>query len=338
MYDFVCFVTFVWHVAACMRWTWRLGGVQWLDWVEWIEWLELIDLIVDGMFMNVAQRVGQLAEIRIVLVRTSHPGNVGQVARAMANMGLHELYITSPRFLDMTSQPDAISLASGATNVLEAAHIVPDLATALEGVQCAYAFSARPRDLAPPMRTSGQAATEVMTLFQSAFEQGMVAPKVAFVFGAERSGLVNDEVMMCQRLCQIEANPEYSSLNLAQAVQVMTYSLRQAALHGTQVAQGFMHDPAMFMHTPKQSLTIPVQQQTADVDKVEGMLQHWEQMLTALGQINPEIPTQTMARVRALFARTQLTHNEVNFMRGIARAVLNQADTQQSSNHESSVN
>lgn len=262
--------------------------------------------------------LSQLSQIRIVLVRTSHPGNVGQVARAMANMGLSELYITSPRFADMTRQPDAISLASGATDVLEAAQIVPDLASALVGVNCAYAFSARPRDLSPPMRTSGEAAAEVMAQFATALAHNLPMPKIAFVFGAERSGLVNDEVMMCQRLCQIEANPEYNSLNLAQAVQVMTYSLRQAALHGGQAR----NDQAHLLITPKINLEIPVQQQTADVQKVEGMLMHWEQMLIELGLINPEIPSETMARVRALFARTQLTHNEVNFLRGIARAVI----------------
>ncbi len=266
---------------------------------------------------KIQQRVRALADIRIVLVRTSHPGNVGQVARAMANMGLRELVITSPRFPDMCAQPEAIALASGATDVLAQAQIVPDLATALQGVNCAYAFSARPRDLSPPLRTSTEAAAEVMASFDSAFAQGALAPKVAFVFGAERSGLVNDEVMMCQRLCQIEANPEYNSLNLAQAVQVMTHSLRQAALHGaSDSGQVFV------LSTPKMSAELPAQQQPADVDKVEGMLAHWEQMLVALELLNPQIPSETMTRLRAMFARTQLSNNEVNFLRGIARAVL----------------
>lgn len=269
--------------------------------------------------MNSQTVLAQLSQIRIVLVRTSHPGNVGQVARAMANMGLSELYITSPRFADMTRQPDAISLASGATDVLEAAQIVPDLASALLGVNCAYAFSARPRELSPPMRTSGEAAAEVMAQFETALVQNTPVPKIAFVFGAERSGLVNDEVMMCQRLCQIEANPEYNSLNLAQAVQVMTYSLRQAALHGSDHRHNAQ---THLLTTPKIQTETPVQQQTADVQKVEGMLEHWEHMLVELGLMNPEIPTEMMARVRALFARTQLTHNEVNFLRGIARAVI----------------
>lgn len=269
---------------------------------------------------KIQQRVHALANIRIVLVRTSHPGNVGQVARAMANMGLRELVITSPRFPDMCEQPEAIALASGATDVLAQAQIVPDLATALQGVNCAYAFSARPRDLSPPLRTAGEAAAEVMASLDAAFAQGETAPKIAFVFGAERSGLVNDEVMMCQRLCQIEANPEYNSLNLAQAVQVMSYSLRQAALHeqNASVAQG----GAYVLSTPKMSAEVPAQQQPADVDKVEGMLAHWEQMLVALELLNPQIPSETLTRLRAMFARTQLTNNEVNFLRGIARAVL----------------
>ena len=277
---------------------------------------------------KIQQRVHALANIRIVLVRTSHPGNVGQVARAMANMGLRELVITSPRFPDMCAQPDAIALASGATDVLAQAQIVPDLATALQGVNCAYAFSARPRDLSPPLRTAGEAATEVMALFDAAVSQGGVTPKIAFVFGAERSGLVNDEVMMCQRLCQIEANPEYNSLNLAQAVQVLTYSLRQAALHAqnaqnADAAQGETY----VLSTPKMSAEVPVQQQPADVDKVEGMLAHWEQMLVALELLNPQIPSETLTRLRAMFARTQLSNNEVNFLRGIARAVLARADS-----------
>ena len=273
---------------------------------------------------KIQQRVHALANIRMVLVRTSHPGNVGQVARAMANMGLRELVITSPRFPDMCAQPEAIALASGATDVLAQAQIVPDLATALQGVNCAYAFSARPRDLSPPLRTAGEAAAEVMASLDAAFAQGEAAPKIAFVFGAERSGLVNDEVMMCQRLCQIEANPEYNSLNLAQAVQVMSYSLRQAALHeqNASVAQG----GAYVLSTPKMSAEVPAQQQPADVDKVEGMLAHWEQMLVALELLNPQIPSETLMRLRAMFARTQLTNNEVNFLRGIARAVLARAD------------
>ena len=246
-----------------------------------------------------------LAQIRIILVRTSHPGNVGQVARAMANMGLSELYITSPRFADMCAQPDAIALASGATDVLDNAVIVDDLAQALHGVNCAYAFSARTRDLAPPLRTSGEAAAEVMALFQNAAAADLPQPKIAFVFGAERSGLVNDEVMLCQRLCQIEANPNYNSLNLAQAVQVMTYSLRQAALHGGTNAA-----------------VAPSMLDTADLTKLNGMLAHWEQMLIKLEMIDPNIPTETMARVRALFARTQLSDNEVNFLRGVASGVL----------------
>ena len=277
---------------------------------------------------KIQQRVHALANIRIVLVRTSHPGNVGQVARAMANMGLRELVITSPRFPDMCAQPEAIALASGATDVLAQAQIVPDLATALQGVNCAYAFSARPRDLSPPLRTAGEAAAEVMASLDAAFAQGEAAPKIAFVFGAERSGLVNDEVMMCQRLCQIEANPEYNSLNLAQSVQVLTYSLRQAALHAqnaqnADAAQGETY----VLSTPKMSAEVPVQQQPADVDKVEGMLAHWEQMLVALELLNPQIPSETMTRLRAMFARTQLSNNEVNFLRGIARAVLARTDS-----------
>lgn len=251
-------------------------------------------------------RTDWLKNIRIIIVRTSHPGNVGQVARAMANMGLHELYLTSPRFPDMCAQPDAIALASGATDVLEGAHIVPDLETALQGVNCAFAFSARTRDLSPPLRNSGEAAAEVMALFEQATAQNLELPRVAFVFGAERSGLVNDEVMLCQRLCQIQANPEYNSLNLAQAVQVMTYSLRQAALNQNATAPSLINN---------------VMLDAVDVAQLDGMLKHWESMLVDLNMINPDIPTDLMPRLRALFSRTQLSTNEVNFLRGLAGSV-----------------
>lgn len=275
--------------------------------------------------MAMSARLNFLSAIRVVLVRTSHPGNVGQVARAMANMGLRELYITSPRFADMCAQPDAIALASGATDVLSAAQIVPDLASALQGVNTAYAFSARPRDLAPPMRTAGEAADEVMVLFEQTQAHHAPPPKIAFVFGAERSGLTNDEVMLCQRLCQIEANPAYNSLNLAQAVQVLTYSLRQAALHPRLNTNNGNHSDqptAQLLTTPKLSTELPPQQQAVSFEKVEGLLAHWQHMLIELGQINPDIPSDTMTRLRALFARAELTHNEVNFLRGIAGAVL----------------
>lgn len=251
--------------------------------------------------------INTLADIRIILVRTSHPGNVGQAARAMANMGLNELYITSPRFNDICAQPDAIALASGATAILNDAVIVDDLASALRGVNFAYAFSARTRDLAPPLINSGEAAAEVMAMFQKATSENIANPKIAFVFGAERSGLVNDEVMLCQKLCQIEANPTYNSLNLAQAVQVMAYSLRQAALHNR----------ASQLKQP-QNLMIDL----CDLEKQNGMLQHWQQMLTHLKLIDAATPTEAMNRLKALFARTQLSENEVNFLRGIANAVL----------------
>ena len=166
-----------------------------------------------------------------------------------------------------------------------------------------------------------------MALFDAAVSQGSVTPKIAFVFGAERSGLVNDEVMMCQRLCQIEANPEYNSLNLAQAVQVLTYSLRQAALHAENTQNADAGQEAYVLSTPKMSAEVPAQQQPADVDKVEGMLAHWEQMLVALELLNPQIPSETLTRLRAMFARTQLSNNEVNFLRGIARAVLARTDS-----------
>ncbi len=171
-----------------------------------------------------------LARIAIVLVEPSHPGNVGAAARAMKVMGLATLSIVAPRFDDVLTRPDAIAFASGAIDVLESATIHPTLADALASTTHAIAMSARDREFAPPATTLRDAAAD-------AVGRAATGGSVAFVFGSERYGLSNDDVLRCQARCRIGTSDDYASLNLAQAVQLAAYECRLAATAGIVAAR-----------------------------------------------------------------------------------------------------
>lgn len=234
-----------------------------------------------------------LANIRIVLCQTSHPGNIGAAARAMKTMGLAELVLVKPKKFP---HADAEAMASGATDVLARARVCDTLAQALDGCALALGLSARRRELTHEMRTAREAAAHAVEI--------AAHQPVALVFGTEMSGLSNDELLQCQQLVMIPANPEYSSLNLAAAVQVLAYELRQAALQPS-LAQG----PAFPL---------------ASHDEVEGFLQHLQQTLLHIGFLDPARPKRLMPRLRRLFARARLEKEEVNILRGILKATLRQ--------------
>ncbi|MBX9849705.1 MAG: RNA methyltransferase, partial [Rhodocyclaceae bacterium] len=158
-----------------------------------------------------------LSRIRIVLSRTSHPGNIGAAARAMKTMGLSNLYLVAPKHLP---EEQAIAMASGADDVLASAIVVPTLEDALEGTVLAVAMTARRRDLSAPIVWLRDAAIEAVATTAHG--------EVALVFGNETAGLTNQETDLCQRLAMIPAHADYSSLNLAAAVQVASYELRLA--------------------------------------------------------------------------------------------------------------
>lgn len=166
-----------------------------------------------------------LESISIVLVKTSHPGNVGSVARAMKTMGLNDLRLVEPKTKEICMAEEAVSLASGATDVLEQARVYDSLPDALADRSVAFALSARLRDLGPHLQSPQEAAREALSLTES----GIGA---AFVFGAERTGLSNEELLVCNRQVTIAANPLYSSLNLSQAVQIVAYALRTEWMAG----------------------------------------------------------------------------------------------------------
>lgn len=236
------------------------------------------------------------ARTRFVLVETSRAGNIGSAARAMKTMGFSELVLVNPRDPAALADPEAIALASGATDVLAGARIVGSLDEALAGCNLSVALSARLREFSPPM-FEPRALAEKMALESSL--------RVALVFGNERFGLSNEQVGKCSALVSIPANPAYSSLNLSQAVQVLAYECRMAAQPGATSAAspGFRGEPAT-------------------ADQVEGMFRHLEQALVEIEFLDPDNPKKLMPRLRRLFARTQLEAEEVNILRGIATQLI----------------
>ena len=231
-----------------------------------------------------------LDRIRIVLDHPTHPGNIGAAARALATMGLARLVLVAPRrFPDA----EAVALASGATGVLDAATVVASLDEALAGVTYSLGLSARPREFAGrvlPLRDACREAVAHAT-----------HGEVALVFGTEMSGLSNDDLARCGAVATIPANPGYSSLNLAAAVQVAAYELRVAATGG-EVWRAPRFTPARH-------------------EEIAALHAHAERTLTALRFLDPAMPKRLMPRLRRLFARAGLEREEVNILRGILARV-----------------
>jgi tRNA/rRNA methyltransferase len=230
---------------------------------------------------------------RFVLMHTSHAGNVGAAARAIKVMGFRELVLVAPRRADVATSDEARAMASGATDVLDAVRVVPTLADALDGATYACATAMTPRDFGPPTHAPRE-------LFATLAPAGR---RVAFVFGGERFGLANDDVYRCHAVLSIPTHPDYGSLNLAQAVQLVAYDWRQA-LGG-----------------------YPVAPRTADAARADGaavqaLLEHWRDALVHVGFLDPRAPKKLLPRLNRLVNRAQPTREEVDILRGIARAML----------------
>ncbi len=227
--------------------------------------------------------------IRVVLSRTSHPGNIGAAARAMKTMGFGDLVLVAPRHFP---DPDATAMAAGADDVLASARVVDALEAALASCTLTAGFSARGRELSHPPVTLRDAAPEIV----AASSKGIVA----LVFGNETSGLTNDELLRCQRLVHIPANPAYPSLNLAAAVMVACYEVATTSdAHGIPGAGAG---------------------EAATADDVQGFIAHLESSVVESGYIDPEKPGRFMERMRRLFARAGLEREEVRVMRGMLAA------------------
>ncbi len=231
--------------------------------------------------------------IRVVLCSTSHPGNIGSTARAMKTMGLSRLYLVNPKYF-----PDgqAKSLAVNATDVLDSAVVTSSLEEAIADCQFVIGVSGKERSLSQQVMTVREAAQEV---HQIASQQ-----QVALVFGTEMSGLSNAEADRCQVLATIPANPEYTSLNLAQAVQIMCYEVRMA------ITEGKLH----YDEKPAE---------LASQDDLERFYVHMQEVLEHIGYINPRAPKKLFERLRRLYARTRLEKEEVNLLRGILTLSVN---------------
>ena len=230
---------------------------------------------------------------RFILIETSHPGNVGAAARAMKVMGFADLVLVAPRDAAVLAHPDALAMASGATELLAQARIVPTLAEALDGITFACATAMTPRDFGPPTFAP-------RALFATLAAQRQ---RVAFVFGSERFGMGNDDVYRCHACLSIPTHPDYGSLNLAQAVQLIAYDWREAI--------------GGFGVTPRTA-----EARWADGASVQGLLAHWQEALQAIGFLDPDASKKLMPRLNQLANRAQLTQEEVHILRGIARAML----------------
>ena len=232
------------------------------------------------------------SNVSVVLVNTSHPGNIGAVARAMKNMGLYDLTLVQP--MDFPSSV-AVGRAVSAVDILESARVVSTLQEAVSDCGLVIGASARSRRIPWPMLTPEQCAQKAVS------EQKL--NKVALVFGREDSGLNNEELQLCHFHVQIPADSEYSSLNLAAAVMVICYELRKAAL-------------AIEGVTAKSEDEFWDQEKATGL-QVEHFYEHLERALIAIDFHDPENPRQLMQRMRRLFSRIRIDVMEMNILRGI---------------------
>ncbi|MGI8740303.1 MAG: RNA methyltransferase [Gammaproteobacteria bacterium] len=232
-----------------------------------------------------------LQKIRIVLVETSHPGNIGAAARAMKTMGLSRLYLVRPKYFPDAS---AVARATGAEDILHGATICASLDEALRDTTFTVGTSARPRSLPWPGLDARSAADRLMA--------ESCAGESALVFGRERSGLTNEELARCHCAATIPCDAHFQSLNLAAAVQVFCYEL-------------LMRERISVVTEDAQSEDMP-----APAQELEAFYAHLEATLIALNFLNPASPRHLMHRLRRLFNRARPTRNEVNILRGILTA------------------
>ncbi len=240
-----------------------------------------------------------LDNIRIVLVNTTHPGNIGAVARAMKNMGLSQLYLVKPkRFPD----EEAVFRSAHAVDILDNAVITETLDEALEGVGMIIGTSARERRIPWPLLNPREAADETV--------REASGHPVAILFGREDRGLTNEELQKCHRHLHIPTASEYSSLNVAAAVQVVCYEIRMA-LMGSALPSGkqYVSDMREWDVSP------------ADTVMLEHFYEHLEKVLVEIDFMDPDNPRQTMPRLRRLFNRVRMDEMEVAMLRGILNAM-----------------
>lgn len=241
-----------------------------------------------------------MTEAKIVLVHTSHSGNIGSAARAMKTMGFKNLVLVSPR--EYPSE-EATALSSGATDILENATVVETLEEAIADCGYVVGTSARSRNLPWPLLHPRELANQALALPEST--------KLALVFGRERSGLTNEELARCDCHVNIPANPDYSSLNVAMAVQVLCYELRMSSV----VSEG----------EERPLWGVEWDQPLATSGQLESLFEHWEKVLVDIDFLDPNNPRTLMSKIRRLVLRAQPDDVEANILRGM----LSHVDKQQ---------
>jgi tRNA (cytidine32/uridine32-2'-O)-methyltransferase len=230
--------------------------------------------------------------VRIVLVETSHPGNIGAAARAMKTMGLRDLTLVRPQ--EFPSE-QATARAAGADDILESARVADDLSAAIGDCGWVVGASARLRTVTVPVVDPRACAAGIW--------QRVEANRVALLFGNEQSGLTNEDLARCQQLVHIPTAPDYGSLNLAMAVQVLCYELRMA-MPNRQAPAGPSNDAPL-----------------ATAAELDGFHEHLERLLTDAGFLHPEHQRQVKLKLRRIFLRAALDKNEMNIMRGVVTAL-----------------
>jgi len=239
--------------------------------------------------------------ICIVLVNTSHPGNIGAAARAIKNMGLSKLMLVNPKIFP---HADATARASGADDILAQAVVVNDLDEAIKDCKLVIGTTARSRGIPWPLLSVRAAAEKIL---QEAIHH------VAVLFGHERSGLTNDELDRCHFVINIPCNPDYSSLNLAAAVQIITYEIRMAYLQQYPEQQADDQQKQLIETLPFYDY--------ASADEMQKFYQHLEETLVKLEFLDPENPRKLMRRLIRLYNRARVEKRELNILRGILTAV-----------------
>lgn len=234
-----------------------------------------------------------LDRVRIVMVETSHPGNVGSAARAMKTMGLSDLVLVAPKKPDVLTHPEATALAASAADVLASARVVETLAEALADTKLAVAMTARRRELSHPFLPLRAAVTTALDATASG--------RIAFVFGNEAMCLSNAHVDLCQLVAAVPANPDYTSLNVAQTVQVVAYELMMQA-----AAFDVADHPARAL---------------ASVGEVEQFLSHLERAAIDAGYLDPATPKRFATRMHRLFTRAHMEPEEIALLRGLLNAL-----------------
>ena len=263
-----------------------------------------------------------LEKLKIVLVNTTHPGNIGATARAMKTMGLEQLALVSPRHFPSA---ECTARAAGADDILARARVFPSPEEAVADCELVFGTSARSRSIAWPEVTPEIAALQIVDHGNAAADAG-----AAVLFGRESSGLSNEELEICHAMIRIPTNAEFASLNIAAAVQIICYEIGKQCLAGETGSGGRLQPvpaadgkrpgalPAAADPGPGDAAETPVTSRD-----MEYLYEHFAQTLTDIGYLDPQQPRRLMRRIRRLFNRARLDSNEYNILRGILAAVQN---------------